>query len=72
MGNSYCKKDLSKGKVNVVETTQIRLQKIKKSVEELFIVLLVKFGKKTEKKNGKKCLVCVISLCCFLHFYAGL
>ena len=29
-GNSYCKKDYSTGKVNVVEITQMRLQKILK------------------------------------------
>ena len=32
MGNSYCKKDCSKGEVNVVEITQIRLHKMKKKV----------------------------------------
>ena len=32
MGNSYCKKDYSKGEVNLVEITQIKLHKMKKSV----------------------------------------
>ena len=32
MGNSYCKKDYCTGEVNVVELTQIRLQKMKKNV----------------------------------------
>ena len=32
MGNRYCKKDYSKGEVNVVEITQIRLQKMKENV----------------------------------------
>ena len=32
MGNSYCKKDCSKGEINVVEITQIRLEISKKNV----------------------------------------
>ena len=32
MGNSYFKKDYSKGEVNAVEIAQIRLQKMKKHV----------------------------------------
>ena len=32
MGNSYCKKGYSKGEVNMVEITQIKLQKMKKNV----------------------------------------
>ena len=32
MDNSYCKKDYSKGEVNAIEITQIRLQKMKKHV----------------------------------------
>ena len=32
MSNSYCKRDYSKGEVNVVEIAQIRLQKMKKNV----------------------------------------
>ena len=32
MSNSCCKKDYSKGEVNVLEITQIRLQEMKKNV----------------------------------------
>ena len=32
MGNSYCKKDYSKGEVNVIKITQIKLQKMKKNI----------------------------------------
>ena len=47
-GNSYCKRYYSKGVVNVVGITQIRLQKIKKNVaiSKVFILWLVKVGKK--------------------------
>ena len=41
MGNSYCKKNCSKGEVNVVEITQIRLQKMKKNVTRASFYCLV-------------------------------
>ena len=31
-GNSYCKKDYSKGEINAIKITQIRLQKMEKNV----------------------------------------
>ena len=48
MGNSYRKKDYSKGEVNIVEIIQIRLQKMKKNVAmaSFCFVWSVKFGKK--------------------------
>ena len=47
MGNSYCKKNYSKGEVNVVEITQLQLQKMKKNVAiESFYCL---FGKSWKK-----------------------
>ena len=46
IGNSYCKKDYSKGEVNAAEITQIRLQKIKKNVVMVRFYWLVKFWKK--------------------------
>ena len=47
MGNSYCKKDYSKGEVDVVEITQIKIQKMKKNVAMAsFAVRLVKFERK--------------------------
>ena len=67
MGNSYCKKDYSKGEVNVVEITQIRLQKMKKNVAMAsFYCLVSKIWKKIvfyvvikrEKMAG---------LCCFFN-----
>ena len=45
--NSYCKKDSSGGEVNVVEVTQIRLQKMKKNVAMTsFYCLVSKIWKK--------------------------
>ena len=38
MGNGYCEKDYSKDEVNVVEFTQIRLQKMKKSYDRFLLL----------------------------------
>ena len=47
MGNSYCKKDYSKGEVNLVEITQRRLQKMKNNVAMIsFYYLVHKIWKK--------------------------
>ena len=47
MDNIYCKKDCSKGEVNAVEITEIRLQKMKKNVVMVsFYCLLSKIWKK--------------------------
>ena len=69
MGNGFCKKDYSKDEVNVVENTQIRLQKMKKNIAMTsFYCLVSKIWKKKENnilccyKKGKKGLVCVVSL----------
>ena len=46
MGNSYFKKDYSKGEVNVVQIAQIRLQKMKKHVAmAIFYYLISKIWK---------------------------
>ena len=46
MDNIYCKKDCSKGEVNAVEITEIRLQKMKKNVVMVsFYCLLSKIWK---------------------------
>ena len=51
VGNSYCESDYSKGEVNVVKITHIRLQKKKRRrrmlLGQVFIIWLVRFGKKT-------------------------
>ena len=51
MGNSYCESDYSKGEVNVVKITHIRLQKKKRRrimlLGQVFIIWLVRFEKKT-------------------------
>ena len=47
MGNSYCKKDYSKGEVNIVEIARLRLQKLKKIVDMAsFYCLVGKIWKK--------------------------
>ena len=63
-GNRYCKKDKSKGEVNVVKISQIRIQKMKNNVAMAsFLFCLVKFGKNSILccyKKGKKYLVWVV------------
>ena len=48
MGNNYCKKDYSKGEVDVVEITQRSLQNLKKNVAMTsFYCLVCNIFKKT-------------------------
>ena len=58
MGNSYCQKNYSKGEVNLVENTKIRLRKMKKNVAMAsFYCLVSKIWKKKSilccNKKGK-------------------
>ena len=64
MGNSYCKKNYSRGEVNVVEITQTRLHKMKRNVAIASSCCLI-------NKIGKKIVLYVIirrgkmpGLCC--------
>ena len=66
MGNSYCKKDYSKGEVDVVEITQIKIQKMKKNVAMAsFCCSVSKIWKKivfyVAIRMQKKRLICVVS-----------
>ena len=54
MGNGYCEKDYSKGEVNVVEITQIRLRKMKRNAAMTCSYCLV--SKVWKKDNILRCL----------------
>ena len=65
MGNGYCKKDYSKGEVNVVEITQIRLRKMKSNAATTCSYCLV-------SKVWKKIIFYVVLKRVYIYFFKEL